>query len=182
MGIMTSYGSYNPKNQNIIKNNMIISISNSLLSIVSGFAVFSIIGFLKKMNNPLSDKTSSLSLAFIAYPTATLEMPGSNFWSLLLAITLFTLGIDSAFSLIEAVSTVIYDTEVGNRYPRMFIALVLCIFGCGMSAIFCTNWGFILFDVVDHYTAVYLMIFIGIAQCFGVGWGNDVAEATEKYG
>jgi solute carrier family 6 GABA transporter-like protein 1 len=182
MGIMTSYGSYNPRTQPIIGNNLIISISNSLISIVSGFAVFSIIGYLAAINSPLSSKTSSTSLAFIAYPSACIEMPGSNFWAILLAITLFTLGIDSAFSLIEAVSTVIYDTERGGKFPRMFIALVLCVIGCGISALFCTNWGYILLDIVDHYVSVYLMIFLGIVQCFGVGWGNDADKVAAKYG
>jgi len=41
------------------------------------------------------------------------NMPGANFWAILFAVTLFTLGIDSAFSLVEAVSTVLADTSAG---------------------------------------------------------------------
>ena len=182
MGIMTSYGSYNPRTQPVISNNLIIAFSNSGISIVAGFAVFSIIGYLDYIGSPVSSNTSSLGLAFIAYPTACIELLGSNFWVLLLALTLFTLGIDSAFSMIEAVSTVIYDTDRGKKFPRMFIALVLCIIACGISAIFVTNWGFIMFDVVDHYINAYLMLFLGIIQSMGVGWGHDVGETAKKYG
>lgn len=110
MGIMTSYGSYNPVRKPIIMDNMIICISNSLLSFIAGFAVWSVVGYLQSLNNMTSGKTSSIGLAFIAYPTACDLMNKPNFWSILLALTLFTLGVDSAFSMVEATSTVICDT------------------------------------------------------------------------
>lgn len=47
MGIMTSYGSYNPVKKPIILDNMVICISNSSVSFVSGFAVWAIVGFLE---------------------------------------------------------------------------------------------------------------------------------------
>ena len=46
MGIMTSYGSYNSKDKPIIADNFIIAIVNSSVSFLSGFAVWSIIGYL----------------------------------------------------------------------------------------------------------------------------------------
>ena len=80
-------------------------------------------------------------------------MPGGNFWAILFALTLFTLGIDSAFSLVEASSTVIADTETGKRMPRKLIALILCVVGAFSSLLFTHNWGFTYFDCVDHYLA-----------------------------
>ena len=47
--------------------------------------------------------------SFIAYPTACSELVGSQFWCLLLFAMIFLLGIDSAFSYVEAVSTVVHD-------------------------------------------------------------------------
>ena len=38
-------------------------------------------------------------------------MPGANAWAILLGLTLFLLGVDSAFSMVEAAATVINDTE-----------------------------------------------------------------------
>lgn len=99
---------------------------------------------------------------FITYPTAADLMTGSNFWVVTLGFTLFMLGIDSAFSLTEAVSTVICDTPAGAKIPRMFVAFVICVFGFLMSIMFCTNWGFILFDVIDHYVGNYLLLLCGI--------------------
>ena len=47
MGIMTSYGSYNKSEKPIILDNFIIAISNSAVSFISGFAVWSIVGYLE---------------------------------------------------------------------------------------------------------------------------------------
>lgn len=36
--------------------------------------------------------------------------------------------------------------------------------------LFCSNWGFVLFDIIDHYVSDYIIILIGILQCVCVGW------------
>lgn len=48
MGIMTSYGSYNPVKKPIIMDNMIICLTNSSVSFISGFAVWAIVGYLQE--------------------------------------------------------------------------------------------------------------------------------------
>ena len=170
---MTSYGSYNPVKKPIIMDNMIICVSNSLLSFISGFAVWSIVGYLQEMDNMAQSSIASIGLVFIAYPTAFDTMKFPNFWMILLALTLYTLGIDSAFSMVEATATVINDTKWGSQFPKSFVAFVLCVLGFILSIPFCTNWGFVLFDVVDHYLSNFLLIIVGILQCFGCGWGFD---------
>ena len=180
MGIMTSYGSYNEIRKPIILDNCIISFCNSGMSFIAGFAVWSVVGFLQATNNLAKTKTSSAGLAFIAYPAAIDEMPGKNFWTILLGLVLFMLGIDSAFSMVEATSTVICDTPSGKKIPRMFVAFILCFFGFLISIPFCTNWGYVLFDVIDHYLCAYLLIIVGIMQCFGVGWGFDAEMNMAK--
>lgn len=51
MGVMTSYGSYNPVKKPIIMDNYVISISNSCVSFISGFAVWAVVGFLEAKNS-----------------------------------------------------------------------------------------------------------------------------------
>lgn len=177
---MTSYGSYNEVKKPIILDSFIISCCNCGFSFIAGFAVWSIVGYLEKQGTLKETKTSSVGLAFITYPTAIDLMPGSNIWAFLLGCTLFMLGIDSSFSAIEATSTVICDTAWGGVVPRSFVAFVLCIFGFMGSIPFCTNWGFTLFDVVDHYLCAYLLLMIGILQAFGCGWFFDAAPNMAK--
>ena len=121
-----------------------------------------------------------MGLAFIAYPSAIDTMEAPNFWAVLFGLTLYMLGIDSAFSMVEATSTVICDTPSGKKYPRMFVAFFLCVLGFAFSVPFCTNWGFVLFDTIDHYLCVYLLLLVGILQCFGCGWGFDAPDTMEK--
>lgn len=103
-----------------------------------------------------------------------------NMWALILGLTLFLLGIDSAFSMVEATATVIQDTKYGSYIPRMFTAFSLTIPGFLFSLPFCTNWGFILFDCVDHYLCNYLLIIIGILECLGVAWGFEASRTMKR--
>jgi solute carrier family 6 GABA transporter-like protein 1 len=159
---------------------MIIVVSNSMLSFIAGFAVWSIVGYLQEIDNMAQSNITSIGLVFIAYPTAFDNMNIPNFWMILLAFTLYTLGIDSAFSMVEATATVINDTKWGSQFPQSFVAFVLCVLGFILSIPFCTNWGFVLFDVVDHYLSNFLLIIVGILQCFGCGWGFDYENTLAK--
>lgn len=107
-------------------------------------------------------------------------MTGSNFWTALLGLTLFLLGIDTAFSLVEAISTVIYDTNFGSQVPRKLTAFIVCILGYLGSLLFCSSWGYTYFDCVDRYISVYLMFILGIGQCFSAAWMFGREEKMEE--
>lgn len=42
--------------------------------------------------------------------------------------------------------------------------------GIALSAVFTTNVGWVLFDMVDHYTSDYMILAIVLLQCISVGW------------
>lgn len=170
MGIMTSFGSYNPINKPIIADSLIICFTNSFVSFMSGFAVFSVIGYLKAIGNDAADRVGGTGLAFVAFPAAITKLGAPNFWAIVLFITLFTLGVDSAFSMVEAASTVIADTGYGKKINRMVIAFAICFLGAICSIIFSSNFGFYALDVVDLYLTTYLMVLLGILQCTSVAW------------
>jgi len=181
MGIMTSYSSYNPVSQPIISNALRVSIGNCCFSFFCGFAVFSTVGYLNGLGSVVASKVSSSGLAFVAFPTSIDTLPMPNFWIFILALTLYTLGLDSAFSMVEAAATVITDTPTGAKIPRKLIALVLCSAGAVFSFLFCFNWGTTYFDVVDHYLGVYLLLLLGVFQSFGATWVFDFGRASEAH-
>lgn len=45
---------------------------------------------------------------------------------------------------------------------KFFVALILCVFGACVSTLFCFNWGFAFFDVIDHYLNIYTIMFMAI--------------------
>lgn len=178
---MTSYSSFNPIDKPIIGDAFKIAFINSGISFFAGFAVFSVVGYLQGIGSPVAAKTASIGLAFIAYPAAIETLPGSNGWAFILAITLFTLGIDSAFSLLEAASTVMQDSPTFKEMPRKLISLILVIVGAIASIFFSFNWGFTYFDVVDHFLNVYLMLLLGIMECFGAAWIYELGEIVTMH-
>jgi solute carrier family 6 GABA transporter-like protein 1 len=180
MGVMTSYGSYNKKDKPVLFDTFAIALTNSSISFMAGFAVFSVVGYLKAQGNSAGNNTKSFGLAFIAYPTAASQMDGANWWNLCLFSTLFMLGIDSGFSFIEAASTVIYDTPQGRKFSRMIIAFVLCLFCAIWGLLFCADVGYFIADVVDHYVNIYSLQILGIFQCVAVGWIYEVDEIVEQ--
>ena len=105
----TSYASFNPVDKPIIGDGVKIAFFNSCVSFIAGFAVFSTVGYLIGMNSPVSDKVSSIGLAFVAYPAAIETMSYANGWAIVLGVTIFSLGIDSSFSTIEETATVLSD-------------------------------------------------------------------------
>jgi len=176
MGIMTSFGSYNPQDKPIIADSLIICFTNSFVSFMSGFAVFSVVGYLKHIGAQEDGTGGGTGLAFVAFPAAITKLGVSNLWAVILFITLFTLGVDSAFSMVEAASTVIYDTGAGKKVNRMIIALSICLLGLCCLIVFCSNFGQEALDVVDFYLTAYLMVLLGILQCSSVGWVFHVNE------
>ena len=170
MGTMTSYSSFNDVQKPIIGDGFKIAFTNAGISFIAGFACFSTVGYLIGQGSPVSGNVSSIGLAFVAYPAAIEMMPGPNVWAFILGVTLFTLGIDSSFSMLEATATVMADAPAFKNMPRKLLALLLCVLGAISSIAFSFNWGFTYFDVVDHYLNVYLMLLIGVLETMGVGW------------
>lgn len=180
LGTMVSYASYLPKNAPVIGNSFAVSLGNCSFSFFAGFTVFSTVGYLVGMNSPVATEVSSIGLAFIAYPAAIDTMPGSNFWALMLSITLFTLGIDSAFAMTEGTITVIQDSYIGTKLSKVVISMIVCGIGMITSTFFCFNWGFTFFDAVDHYLNVYLILLMGIFQAIAIGWVFCFDDAMKK--
>ena len=44
------------------------------------------------------------------------------------------------------------------------------ILGIVLSLPFCTNFGWILFDLTEHYITSYIVIMVGLLQCVSVAW------------
>jgi len=99
-------------------------------------------------------------------PAAAVESGYSGTLALLM-FTLWMIGIDSAVGFIEAAVTNMVDQSSMKRYQ---CAIVICTVGFILSSLFCSNWGWVLFDLVDHYISSYIVLPVGLCQCIAVGW------------
>jgi len=177
-GIMIAYASYKHERSDIAKSAIITSIVNSAISIVAGFVVFATLGYMAKqegvqVSNYIS-QISGPSLTFIVFPKILSLIPFASAFSVLFFVMLFTLAIDSAFSLVEAVCTVVSD-----KYPhlrRQDVSMYVCVTGFVAGMIFTTYAGLYYLDVADHYITHYGLLFVGLLEAIAIGWLYGVEE------
>lgn len=179
-GVMIAYASYKHEESDIAKNAVVVSVVNSCISIVAGFAVFATLGYMSAQQNiPVHTLAASgPKLAFIVFPQALSLIPGAPVFAALFFLMLITLGIDSAFSLVEAVTTVISDKYAHLR--REDVSLYVCVFGFLSGVVFTTAAGLYYLDIVDHFITHYGLVFVGLLEVVAVGWIYG-AEKLRKY-
>jgi len=176
LGALISLGSYNEYNNNCYRDCILLSLLNSGTSFISGFAVFSVLGFMAEEQGRDISKVarSGPGLAFIAYPKAITLMPGSTAWSILFFIMILLLGLDSQFVETEGFITSIVDLfpkKLRKGYNReIFIALT-----CGASYLVAlsmvTNGGMYVFQLFDTYAASGVcLLWVAFCECVAVSW------------
>ncbi len=163
-GVMIAYASYLRDKEDLPWQATFAGLANSATEFFAGFVVFSILGALAAITNvSIPDVVASgPGLAFVAFPTALASLPFAKFFSVLFFFMLLTLGIDSAFSLLEAAATAIQD-----RYPkikRQNILLSLCVVGFLAGLLYLTKAGLYWLDIVDHWMNSYGLVGVGLAE------------------
>ena len=172
-GILIAYASFRPKGSDVVNNAYITSFGNCAFSFLAGFAVFSTMGYLAVASSqPLGDvNVSSFGLAFTSYPTAVENIgwgPGGQaFMAFAFFLMLLTLGIDSAFSIVEAVATALRDKF---QTPRQVVVISLCVLGFAVGSIFCFGWGLYLLDILDKFMSDWGLAFVALVQCVVIAW------------
>ena len=77
-------------------------------------------------------------MAFVAYPTAIQELPISPLWAILFFLMLFTLGLDSQFTTIEAIMTSLIDLfprQLRAKRAPITLASVVILFLLGIPCV-----------------------------------------------
>jgi SNF family Na+-dependent transporter len=167
ISVFFSYGSYNEIKRPIIRNAIIIGLLDFAFAFLCGFLTWSVIGFLISKNNVTYVQTSNTGLTFVAIPVAATLDPNGKTWFGVFMFFMFISGIDSAFAMMEGLVTCIIDYY---RCTRLKACTVVIVAGILLSIPFCSNAGWLLVELVDHYISDYIIIFIGLFQCVSVAW------------
>lgn len=169
-GIMIVYASYLPRKANLAKDAVIISIGNSLFSLIAGFAVFGTLGYMATVKGvPVSEVVEeSIGLAFVAYPQAISLMPKfAEVFGMIFFGSLVIAGLSSAVSLVEAFSSAVIDKY---DYDRRMVVTFTCMGGFLGSLVFATQGGLFWLDIVDHFITHYGLVMVGLLECLVIGW------------
>ena len=160
-GYFTSYASYNQKHSNAVMDACLICGSNVLFENFAALAIFGIIGFLRRWPWE-SERLGAFVVGFLTLPEAVLQMPGANFWAILVFFTLIVLGFSSAFVMLDVVATLLVDS--GLRYSRPTIVSALTIIAFLMCLPYCTEFGYYYLDGIDRWMNNVLLIAVVWAE------------------
>ncbi|MFI3207651.1 MAG: sodium-dependent transporter [Eubacteriales bacterium] len=171
MAIMFAYGSFLDDESNIAVDAIIIAVSDMAISVLAGIVMFSTMGGVGMLDS-MSD--SGIVTAFIVYPQAIVSLTGNGvvnaIFGFIFYMCLVTLAIDSAFSIVEGVSTAVADKF---KIKHSKVTIGVCIAAAVVSLLYATRAGLAWLDIVDNWTNQYSMIVIGILECVAVGWFFD---------
>lgn len=171
MGAIMAYGAYMPQKANIGKTVLIVAFFDSLVAIVSGLIIFSIV-FATQGIEP----SAGPGLMFISLPVAFGGMPGG----LLIGSAFFVLvsiaAWSSAISLLEpCVAWLIEAKNMGRVQANLLLAGFAWLLGLG-SVLSFNIWsdikmaGFTIFDFLDFLTANIMLPLSGLLIALFVGY------------
>ncbi|KAM5147737.1 sodium- and chloride-dependent taurine transporter [Mantella aurantiaca] len=176
LGAMTSLGSYNKYKYNCYRDCMLLGCLNSGTSFVSGFAIFSVLGFMaQEQGVDIADVAESgPGLAFIAYPKAVSMMPLPSFWAILFFIMLLLLGLDSQFVEVEGQITSLvdlYPSFLRKGYRREIFIAIVCFLSYLLGLTMVTEGGMYVFQLFDYYAASGVcLLWVAFFECIAVAW------------
>lgn len=179
MAIMIAYGSYLSDSSNIAKDATIIAFADLGVSVLSGIVMFTTMYGVGMTVNDMS--SSGIATAFIIFPQAIVNLTKIGWVNAIFGFVFYaclsSLAIDSAFSIVEGVSTALADRlKLDGRKTTKFI----CIISALLSIIFITESGLAWLDIVDNWTNQYNMIIIGAMECIVIGWFFKPKKVLEE--
>ncbi|EDV19460.1 uncharacterized protein TRIADDRAFT_33521 [Trichoplax adhaerens] len=185
-GSLIAMGSYNKFNNRIQRDAFYVILANSGTSIFAGFVVFAILGFLAEITNtPVAGVvTEGIALALVAYPQAIAKLPSPHVWAIIFFIMLMTLGMDSMFGMIEAVSTGISDrvkNRITKRKPLMVLIICICFFLIGL--ICATKASVFVVSIMDKYCGGRSLMLVVLLETIAISWvygANKFSENIEE--
>ncbi|KPK63561.1 hypothetical protein AMJ83_06550 [candidate division WOR_3 bacterium SM23_42] len=178
-GVQITYASFLPKDADVVNNAFLVSLADAATAFVGGFAVFATLGYYSHQTGlPVSEVVQTgPQLAFVTYPTIIKLLPfGSVIFGVLFFLMILTLGIDSAFSLVEAgAASLIQKYKLKRLHVNIGFAIVAGVIGL----IYTTRSGLYWLDVVDYFMNNFGLLVVGVLMCVAVGWFYNHEEIRE---
>ncbi|XP_043120778.1 sodium- and chloride-dependent GABA transporter 2-like isoform X2 [Puntigrus tetrazona] len=175
-GSLVTLASYNQYHNNCYRDCVRLCLLNSGTSLVAGFAVFSVLGFMANAQGvPIEEVAESgPGLAFIAYPQAVAMMPLPQLWAVCFFIMIILLGLDTQFVGMESIITSVMDMfptvlrRAGRREIFILLFCLTCFFG---QLLMVTEGGMYVFQLFDYYACNgACILFLSVLESLVMGW------------
>ncbi|XP_035207354.1 sodium- and chloride-dependent GABA transporter 1-like isoform X2 [Stegodyphus dumicola] len=183
-GSVINLGSYNKFHHNFYRDSIILCIVNPLTSILAGLVIFSVLGYMAKVQSiEVADVVKSgPGLAFLTYPEVVVHLPLSPVWAILFFLMLGVLGINSQFCTVEALVSSIVDEwpkflMARRKLFSLFVCIILCLLGLPMV----TEGGMYIFQLMDFYAASGIpLLFTVFFQVIAIAWVYGVGRLSKN--
>lgn len=151
------FSSYNDFRHNVYRDAAIISVTDTLTSLLAGFTTFAILGHLAEQLgvDSVGDvvKGGGTSLAFVSYPDVLARFDWvPQLFAVLFFLMLFTLGVGSASALTGCIITIICDAF--PHFKKWLVTLAVCIAGFLLGLFYVTPQGQYILELINYYGGV----------------------------
>ena len=170
-GALITYSSFNDFRHNSYRDALIISVADTLTSLLAGFVIFSILGNLAfELQVPVKDVVDSgPGLAFVSYPSALAKFDFlPQLFSVLFFLMLVTLGLGSATGLTSGIIAVVCD--INPRWNKTLVTGIICFLGFGVGLFYVTPGGQAILGLVDFFGGGFIIFFLAMVEAIGVAW------------
>ncbi len=167
--IMIAYSSFLPRKADIVKSAFVIGICDALTAFVGGLAVFGALGYKANLAGvAVADVVESgPGLTFVTYPDIINNLPMPHLFGVMFFLMLLTLAIDSAFSLVEAVSAATMDKwGWSHRRSNLTVGSLAFLFGIPLTYGVGLHW----LDIVDQFMNQVGLSIVVFGECILIGY------------
>ena len=174
MGVIATYGSYIPKSQNLGKTAVSVSLTDTLIAVLAGIAIFPAV-FAFGM-----EPGQGTGLVFKVLPNIFNQMTGGYLFSLMFFVLLTIAALTSSISLLEVI--VAYLSEEFN--VKRSKAIWITTFVVSILAVLCV-YSVKVFDMFDFTSSNVLLPLGGVLIVLFVGYvmkKSDVRAELEAHG
>ncbi len=177
LGIMITYGSYLSKKENIPSSSVIVAFSDTLIALINGIIIFSIIS---TFNVEIEQGSR---LAFDVLPKLFSRMESGFIVQLIFFLLLFIAGITSAISMNEVSISNLMDELNWDRKKSTIASFLLLT---PISLIISLNYsGYLashknLLEIFDHLFGTLFLILSTAIVCFVLSWNWNTKQLLEE--
>lgn len=173
MGIMITYGSYIPDQEDLASTAIHISIADTILALLSGIAIFPAVFAFG------IDPTEGAGLVFVSLPNVFAQMKGGYIFGVMFFLLLFLAALTSTISLLETVVAYVVDNfNFQRKNAAVLSSLAITTLGVFASLSngvlsHVTIFGDNIFDFLDNLTANYFLTGAAFISVIFIGWALD---------
>ncbi|CAL4207512.1 unnamed protein product, partial [Meganyctiphanes norvegica] len=170
-GSLMMLASYNDFKHDIYRDAWIMSLADTLTSLLAGFTVFSILGYLAhELGKDVHDVvTAGNGLAFITYPEVIAKFDiAPQVFSVLFFLMLFTLGVGSL-----AADTGVVITVVCDQFPtwkRPVVTFCICLISFLVGLVYVTPGGQWILELVDFFVGGFVRFGLVVVEVIALNW------------